>query len=44
MELTIERFLSLSVSERKDMGIAGRKKIEKEFDRKMVIDKYIKEI
>lgn len=40
----IERFLSLSVSERKDMGIAGRNKVEKEFKRQIVIDKYLTEI
>ena len=26
------------------MGIAGRKKIEKEFDRQIVVDAYMKEI
>ena len=40
----IERFLSLSWEERKQMGLAGRKKVEKEFDRRIVIEKYIKEI
>ncbi len=42
--LKIEKFLSLSFEERKQMGIAGRKKVEKEFDRNIVIDKYIKEL
>ena len=40
----IEKFLSKSVEERKLMGIAGRKKVEKEFDRQIVIDKYFREI
>ena len=26
------------------MGLAGRRKVEKEFDRNIVIDKYLKEI
>ena len=43
----IEKYLSLSNEERKQMGINGRKKVEKEFDRQIVIDKYqdaIKEV
>lgn len=40
----IERFLNLSVEERYNMGIAGRKKVEKEFDRNIVINKYLDEI
>lgn len=38
-----DRFLKLSVEERKQMGLAGRKKMEDEFDRKMVADIYMKE-
>ena len=40
----IEEFLKLSVDERKAMGLAGRAKVEKEFDRQIVINKYIDEI
>lgn len=40
----IEKFLSLSWEERRQMGLAGRDKVEKEFDRNIVIDKYLKEI
>lgn len=40
----IEKFLSLSWEERKDMGLAGRKKVEKEFSREIVIQKYLKEL
>lgn len=43
----IEKYLSLSNEERKQMGINGRRKVEKEFDRQIVIDKYqdaIKEV
>ena len=40
----IEKFLSRSNEERQTMGLAGRKKVEKEFDRNIVIDAYLKEI
>ncbi len=40
----IERFLSLSMNERKAMGLAGRAKVEREFDRKIVIKKYLDEV
>lgn len=40
----IERFLKLSIVERKTMGLAGRAKVEKEFDRNIVIRKYMDEI
>lgn len=40
----IEKFLSLTNSERKEMGLAGRRKVEREFDRKIVINKYMDEI
>lgn len=40
----IEKFLSLSWERRREMGLAGRAKVEKEFDRQIVIDKYMKEI
>lgn len=40
----IEKFISLSWEERKEMGLAGRKKVEKEFDRKIVVKKYLQEL
>lgn len=40
----VEKFLKLSWEERKNMGLAGRRKVEKEFDRQIVIDKYLQEI
>ena len=40
----IEMFLSESVEERKQMGLAGRRKVEKEFSRQIVINKYMREI
>ena len=37
----IEKFLSLSWEQRKAMGLAGRMKVEKEYDRRIVIDRYL---
>lgn len=38
----IERFLSLPWEVRRDMGLAGRAKVEKEFDRLIVAQEYLK--
>lgn len=40
----IEKFLGLNWEEKKQMGLAGRAKVEKEFNRKIVINKYLGEI
>ena len=40
----IEKFLNLSYEEQREMGLEGRKKIEKEFDRNIVINAYMEEI
>ena len=40
----MERFLSLSWEQRRDMGLAGRAKVEREFDRNIVVEKYVREI
>ena len=40
----IEKFLALSWEKRRDMGLAGRAKVEKEFDRRIVVEKYMKEL
>lgn len=40
----IEAFLALPWEVRRDMGLAGRAKVEKEFDRRTVVDAYIKEL
>ena len=39
-----EKILSMSVEERKEMGICGNKKIRKEFDRQIVVKAYMEEI
>lgn len=40
----IDKFMKLSNDERKKMGIAGREKVEKEFDRKIVVNSYVDEV
>lgn len=40
----MRRFLELPWEDRKNMGLAGRKKVEREFDRQIVVGKYMKEI
>lgn len=40
----IEKFLALSWEERRNMGLAGREKVEREFDRQIVIEKYMQEV
>lgn len=40
----VEKFLSLDENKQREMGNNGRKKVLKEFDERIVIDKYLKEI
>lgn len=40
----VKRFINLTYEEKMKMGLYGRMKIEKEFDRKIVVDAYLKEI
>lgn len=40
----ILRFLSLSNDQKRDMGINGRKKVEKEFNRQIVVEAYVEEV
>ena len=40
----IELFLKLSYEEKKRMGIEGRKKVQAEYDRKIVVNKYWEEL
>lgn len=41
---SVEKIIKMTYKERKQMGISGRKKIEKEFDRDIVVKKYLKEV
>lgn len=40
----IEKFLKLTSEEKKNMGLAARAKVEREFDRQIVVEAYMKEI
>ncbi len=40
----IKEYLALSMSQKETMGLAARKKVEKEFDRKIVVNKYLESI
>lgn len=40
----IENFLELSYDQKKEMGLVGRAKVEREFDRQIVVDAYVEEI
>ena len=40
----IEKFLALPYEKKKEMGLASRAKVEREFDRQIVINKYLNEI
>lgn len=42
--LQIEKFLALTNEKRRQMGLNGRKKVEKEFDRNIVVNAYLNEI
>ena len=41
---TIQQFIQLPYEMKKEMGIAGRKKMEREYDRNIVISAYIRQI
>ena len=40
----IEKFILLSSTEKTSMGRAGREKVEREFNRQIVVDKYLEEV
>ena len=40
----IEKFLSLSTSEKREMGLNGRALVERKFDRRIVVRKYLEEV
>jgi len=40
----IEKFIGLSYEEKRNMGLAGRAKVEREFDRRIVVEAYAEEI
>ena len=44
LTLKIEKFLQLTWEEQRKMGLAAREKVEKEFDRNIVVNAYLQEI
>lgn len=40
----VKAFLKLSYNEKVEMGLSGRNKVEKEFDRNIIIDSYMNEV
>ncbi len=44
LEEAFRKFISLSYEERREMGVLGRLKMEREYDRKIIIDHYLREI
>ena len=40
----LERFIAMSWEQQRNMGLAGRQKVEREFNRQIVVDKYLAEI
>ena len=40
----IRHFISMPWDEKREMGLAGRRKMEREFDRRVVVDAYMEEI
>ena len=40
----VESFMKLSYEEKKQMGLAGREKVEREFDRNIVVNRYLETV
>lgn len=40
----VEKFIALTHEQKMQMGLAGRSKVEREFDRQVVVDAYLKEM
>ena len=41
---SVEKIINMKNDDRKQMGLNGRKKVEKEFDRQIIVEKYMEEI
>ncbi len=44
LEEALRKFIRLSYAERKEMGVLGRLKMEREYDRTIIIEQYLQEI
>lgn len=40
----IENFLALPFAKKREMGLNGRRKVEREFDRQIIVERYLKEM
>lgn len=40
----IENFLALPYAEKREMGLNGRRKVERKFDRQIIVERYLKEM
>ena len=40
----VEKFINLSYEEKKQMGLNARRKVEREFERQIIVDAYLKAI
>ena len=40
----VREFMEMSYEQRKEMGIKARQKMEREFDRRFVVESYLKEL
>lgn len=44
LEAKIEQFINMSHEEKQAMGVAGRNKVEREFNRRIIVEQYLDEI
>lgn len=44
LKIAVEKFINMPYEEKVNMGLEGKRKVEKEFDRNIVIKSYLKEI
>jgi galacturonosyltransferase len=40
----IEKFIAIPYEKKREMGLAGRKKVEKEFNRQVIVEAYMRAI
>jgi galacturonosyltransferase len=40
----IEKFIAIPYEKKREMGLAGRKKVEKEFNRQVIVEAYMQAI
>ena len=40
----VERFINLTYNQKREMGLKGREKVEREFDRNIIVERYLKTV